>query len=382
MTVMTTAAAFASLAVLVHVAGFLILGYRLGASDRHRCRRVDELVTVVRTVRDIGPFEANTLGSTFDLNYPHLQILFCASHPGDPAVPLVLRLVEANPQLAARLLIGDDNVSTNAKLNNMVKGWREARASWVIFADSNLLLPPDYVQSILAAWEHDTGAVCAPPIGSQPQGLWAEVECAFLNGYQARWQYTAAAVGMGFAQGKTMLLHRDVIARGGDITALGAEPAEDAALTKLVRAQGLSVRLAEPRFTQPVGYRTLRQMLDRQTRWAQLRRATFASLYAAEMLGGMAVPLAVVMFAAHLVVWPPTVVGAAFVASWLFVEAVFTWAVGWHLSWRSPFAWLLRETLLPVVWIQGWLRQEYSWGGSTVVLGSRSVAGSETRATV
>ena len=63
-------------------------------------------------------------------------------------------------------------------------------------------MPADYIQRMFDAWQSDTGLVCAPPIGSLPQGLWAEVECAFLNTYQARWQYAADSTGFGFAQGR------------------------------------------------------------------------------------------------------------------------------------------------------------------------------------
>ncbi len=38
-----------------------------------------------------------------------------------------------------------------------------------------------------------------------PIGFWADLECAFLNGYQGRWQWTADSVGFDFTQGKSML---------------------------------------------------------------------------------------------------------------------------------------------------------------------------------
>ncbi len=332
----------------------------------------------MRTIRDLSPFEVRTLHSTFALTFPRLEILFCAASEDDAAVPLLRQLIDAHPHVKARLLIGEDVVSTNGKLNNMVKGWREASGAWVVFADSNLLLPPNYVERVLSAWTPDAGAVCAPPIGSKPRGLWAEVECAFLNGYQARWQYAADAAGFGFAQGKTMLLRRVIIERAGGITTLGCEPAEDAALTKIVRAQGLSVRLADPVFTQPLGHRTLQQVMDRQTRWAQLRRATFPSLYALEILSGMAAPLAAAVLAAPLFDFSSIEVGAALVVIWLALEAAFTWSSGWHLSCKSPLAWLLRELLLPIVWVRGWLHTSCQWGGRTVSLDG-PLAGSELK---
>ena len=79
-------------------------------------------------------------------------------------------------------------------------------------------------------------------------GVWAELECAFLNTYQARWQYVADALGFGFAQGKTMLWRRADLERAGGIETLAKEVAEDAASTKIVRDAGLKVRLVDRPF--------------------------------------------------------------------------------------------------------------------------------------
>ena len=139
------------------------------------------------------------------------EIVFCLASGDDPIAPLVRGAIAANPGRPARLLVGDDRISANPKLNNVVKGWKAARYDWVIIADSNVLMPGDYIQRLLARWSPDTGIVCAPPIGSRPETFAAEIECAFLNTYQARWQYAAESTGYGFAQGKTMLWRRDIL---------------------------------------------------------------------------------------------------------------------------------------------------------------------------
>ena len=127
----------------------------------------------------------------------------------------------------------------------MLKGWRAAAHDWIVIADSNVLMPPDYIQRLFASWRADTGLVASPPVGCMPHGFWAEIECAFLNTYQARWQYFADTLGFGFAQGKTMFWRRAVLEHAGGIRALAADPAEDAASTKIVRAAGLKVRLVD-----------------------------------------------------------------------------------------------------------------------------------------
>ena len=143
--------------------------------------------------------------STFELDYPQLEILLCCASAQDPVVPLAQRLIAEHPHVEARLLIGDDRVSENPKLNNVIKGWRTASHAWIVITDSNVLLPHDYIDRLFEAWTPGTGLVSAPPIGARPANLWAELECAFLNGYQARWQFAADSIGYGFAQGKAAM---------------------------------------------------------------------------------------------------------------------------------------------------------------------------------
>ena len=194
-------------------------------------------VTIVRPVCGVENFAEETLASAFRLDCPRYEILFCAAHSADDAIPLVRRLIAAHPEVPARLLVGNDHISNNPKLNNIVKGWHAARYPWIVMADSNVLMPRDYLGRLIRAWRAGTGLVSSPAVGCAPGNIWAEVECDFLNTYQARWQCFADSITLGFAQGKTMLWRQDILERGGGIGALAAEVAEDAAATKLQRSE-------------------------------------------------------------------------------------------------------------------------------------------------
>ncbi|MGB7077993.1 MAG: ceramide glucosyltransferase, partial [Xanthobacteraceae bacterium] len=74
-------------------------------------------VSLVRPLCGIDNYAADTLSSTFALDYPHYEILFCVASAKDAVVPLVKALMAENPSRAARLLVGDDRVSANPKLN-------------------------------------------------------------------------------------------------------------------------------------------------------------------------------------------------------------------------------------------------------------------------
>ncbi len=322
-------------AALVHFGGIALLIFRSWA-DRKRLPAVRPPITILRPACGIENNVEETLASAFAIDYPEYDIDFCVADANDPVIPLIRRLMEAHPEVPTRLLIGDDRISINPKLNNTVKGWYAARHDWIVMADSNVLTPPDYLDRLLDRWGPDTGLVCSPPVGIRPDGVGADLECAFLNTYEARWQLIADALGTAYAQGKTMFWRRDILDRAGGIEALAVEPAEDAASTKLIRAGGRRVRLVIHPFPQPLGPRQLRDVWNRQVRWARLRRSSFPAVYAPEAVSGGLLPLAGTATLAALGAIPVTWFVGAFVA-WYGAEMLLAKRFGWPLS---PESWL------------------------------------------
>ena len=263
----------------------------------------------------------------------------------------------------ARLLIGRDPISANPKLNNLVKGWRAVKTEWVVFVDSNVILPRDSVARLFARVDAETGMVCSPPIGSRPDGYAAQLECAFLNTYQARWQSTADACGHGFAQGKVMLFKRSLIDQAGGLPVLAKEPAEDAAATRVVRASGLSVRLVDRFFEQPLGHRSFTSVWQRQVRWARLRRASFPLYFATEIMTGIAVPMLATFGLCLALEQPIFPAILALVTVWYGLEAALAWLAGWP---SSPIYGVIRDLMLPAVWLQGWLSRDFTWQGHSM----------------
>jgi len=312
------------------------------------------------------------LRTSFELVYPRYELIFCVASIRDPATAVVQELMALFPQIRARLLFGDDHVSHNPKLNNCVKGWRAAQYDWIVFADSNVLIPPDYIQRLLGAWRFDTGLVCSPPLGSRPIGFWAGLECAFLNAYQVRAQYFVDTLGFGFAQGKTMLWRRPDLEAAGGIGALGADLAEDAASTKLVRAAGLRVRLTAPPFEQPLGWRSMTEVWRRQIRWARLRRSSFPLYFVPEILGGPLLPL---IAAGHVAAATGISIAgtvAALALTWYSAEIALVKAARWHLGPLYPLHALLRDLLLPVLWLDAWIGTDFVWRGQQMSIATNA----------
>jgi ceramide glucosyltransferase len=369
------ASAFCGIAIAVHLGSIAIAILRCRAPTPELAPPQDAPpITIIRPVCGIDNFVEATLRSTFALNYPNYEILFCAASARDPVIALVKSLIAEHPHIPAKLLVGDERISANPKLNNVLKGWRAAANDRIVMADSNVLLPRDYLQRLLATWRPDTGLVSAPPIGSHPHGFWAHIECAFLNTYQARWQYTADTIGLGFAQGKTLFYRRDDIEAVGGLRVLASEAAEDAASTKIMRASGRRVRLVDAPFQQPLGQRPRADVWNRQVRWARLRRDSFRAFYLLEATAGAALPLLTVVAIAAIGGYSVIAATAAFLALWYGAEMLLAAIAGWSLPMLYPLHAMLRDALLPILWIEGWRTGRFVWRGNTMNVNDGRVA--------
>jgi ceramide glucosyltransferase len=355
------AAALAGALMALHLASFAFAW-----SGARRARRISAPpdappVTVVRVLCGVEPTSERTLRETLTFDYPDLRPIFCVARADDPVVPLARRTMAAFPEAGARLLIGEDRVSANPKLNNMLKAWR-ADTALVLFLDSNLVAPPDYVARAVAALGEEAAA-SAPPIGVDPLTFAADVEAAFLNAHAARWQYAAHGAGLGFAQGKTLLIARGRLPLG-DLSALGREPAEDAALTRIARRARRRIALVPGPAAQSLGRRSFAEVWRRQLRWARLRRVSFPALYALELTCGALLPLVAAALAGALLGLPW--LAPAFAALWWGAEIAFARACGWPVS--AP-ALVARDLCLPLVWAAGWGGGAVTWRDATIPLG-------------
>ena len=146
------AAAFCILTTAIHLASTLaaIIRCRTPATPLPACHPAPA-VSLVRPICGMENHVEETLASAFALDYPRYEIVLCVASAQDPVVPLARRLIAAHPGVPARLLVGNEKISDNPKLNNIYKGWREAAHEWIVLADSNVLMPSDYIQRLLAA---------------------------------------------------------------------------------------------------------------------------------------------------------------------------------------------------------------------------------------
>lgn len=376
-TVVTEAAPLAAMlviALVLHFATAIVTGLRLrvgSASEIHGDRRRPP-VSLVIPVAGLQQSEIETALSAFDILYPNFELLFCAFEDDEPRLASLRLKMAASPHVKAKLLIGRAYMSANPKLDNIEKAWSSAQAEMIAMIDGNVAFPPDVLDRLLAVWDTSTGLSSSPPIGVKPVGLWAEVECAFLNTFQARWLLSADYVRGGFAHGKAMLLRRDLLVDRGGLRGLSFDLAEDSAATKIVRAAGLKVRMVDRPLEQPLGRRSVGQVWRRQLRWAQLRRRSFPFVFLCEGLATLAAPLLAGLGLASLVGWSFGWTLLSIAAAWYGVEAALALAVGWPWSPLSFVACVLRDGMALAIWPIALAKRRYDWRGNFIDLSDRT----------
>lgn len=117
----------------------------------------------------------------------------------------------------------------------------------------------------------------------------------------------------------------------------------------------------------------MRQVWDRQLRWARLRRATFPVYFVPEVLTGFAMPLAAAAFATPAIGVDAGVLVTTLIAVWYLPEALLNRLAHWPFTKWSPLAWLARDLLVPVVWVVAWLGNGFAWRGNAMNLSSAAI---------
>jgi ceramide glucosyltransferase len=88
-----------------------------------------------------------------------------------------------------------------------------------------------------------------------------------------------------------------------------------------------------------------------------------------EAFGGAVPPLTAAAIAAH---------GAGLVAAlataWYGLETLLVWAARWHFTPLFPLHALMRDLLLPALWIDAWIGTDFVWRGNPMSVAADGIA--------
>src|SRR5260370_3943836 len=134
-------------------------------------------VSVLKTVRglDFGSHENFT--SFCRQEYPEYEILFAVNDEGDPAVPVIRRIIAEFPERKIRLLVGAEHFGANRKVNKLARLAREAQNEVLALTDGDVRVGPGYLREVvLPLADRKVGAVTSFYRGIAEKNLGAELE--------------------------------------------------------------------------------------------------------------------------------------------------------------------------------------------------------------
>ncbi|MBL8665716.1 MAG: glycosyltransferase [Candidatus Odyssella sp.] len=331
-------------------------------------------VSIIVPTRETEPAFAARLAELASLDYPDYEIIV-ASERAEPNVERALAALP--PARAARVRVSVDGArhTFNPKVNVLVAAYRMAKYDLVLMTDDNVHSPPDRIDALLGHLGGGVGLVSAVAVAVKPEGIVAEIEAAFQNGYGARFLLAGDRIGRSVAMGKTLLFRRGDLDRAGGILAMAAGMAEDSVIRERLAAIGLATALAPAPALQPLGRRRFGVMFARQLRWMGARRWHTPFAFWTEPLQGALFSGIAAGLAAEWLLGGGFLAGtAATWCAWLALDLACTRALGWPLFARYPLAFALRELLLPALWAATLAKRSVAWRGNAVPLRPRIAA--------
>jgi ceramide glucosyltransferase len=138
-------------------------------------------VTVLKPICGLEKQLASNLRSACRLDYPEYQLVLSVQDAHDPALP-ILREIEREFGSRVTVVVTNHRVGANGKVNNLLGGLGRARHETLVFSDSDIVLPPDYLRAIVAPLDDPgVGAVCTLFKATRAKRWFERLELLSLN---------------------------------------------------------------------------------------------------------------------------------------------------------------------------------------------------------
>ncbi len=230
-------------------------------------------VSILKPVHGLDPHFVEAIESHARLDYPEYEILFGLSDPSDPALPFLEKLRASYPARPMRIIVASRQ-APNPKVGVLIELARHARHPVLVVNDSDIAVPRDYLQRLIAALEEPGAGLATCLYRGEGQGLAGRFEALAIATDFAPGVLVAPWLGVkDFALGATMALRAADLARAGGFESVEDYLADDYQLGRRISALGLRVVLAPLVVLTYLPNKGWRQAWQHQVRWARTIRS-------------------------------------------------------------------------------------------------------------
>jgi ceramide glucosyltransferase len=232
-------------------------------------------VSVLKPLCGAEPHLYDNLRSFFAQAHPAFQLVFGVREADDPAIAVVRRLQAEFPAVDAALVVDPRVHGANLKVSNLINLLPAARHDWLVLADSDIGVAPDYLEHVSAPLaEADVGVVTCLYRGIPRSGFWSRLGALFIDDWFAPSVQVSNAFGSTrFAFGSTIALRRETLQAAGSFESLRDVLADDFWLGEFTRRRGLRTVLSHVVVTTDVIEKSLAQLWRHELRWLRTTRA-------------------------------------------------------------------------------------------------------------
>jgi ceramide glucosyltransferase len=340
-------------------------------------------VSVLKPVRGVDFGSHENFASFCRQEYPDYEILFAVNDDGDPAVPLIRRVIAEFPERKIRLLVGAEHLGANRKVNKLARLAREAQHEVLVLTDGDVRVGPNFLREAVAPLaDRKIGAVTSFYRGIAEKNLCAEIEAVgassdfFAGVLMAGW-----TEGISFALGASIATTREWLSKMGGFEAIADYLADDYELGNRIAKAGGEIVLSHEAVWTMYPAQTLRSFWDHQVRWARTVRLCRPLSYV-----GLLLTQGLPWVALAALVAPAKWIAGVYLLAYAILRFAMGWTVGiWGVRdevlrrkiWLVPF----RDAIHFVVWFASFGSNHIRWANLDYAIREGqmvSLAGSES----
>ncbi|KAF9015543.1 glycosyltransferase family 21 protein [Cyathus striatus] len=361
-------------------------------------------VSILRPLKGLDTNLYENLESTFNQEYANYEILFSVADEDDQALPIVRELITKYPNVNARIIIGEEIVGVNPKVNNLIRSYRAASNDILWVLDSNIVVDQGTLARSVALLEGPSPSAVSRPrkrvalVHHVPfafineSQLGSRIEEAFLNTTHAKMYIGINTVAIdSCVVGKSNLYRRSDVERvNGSLKPRrddlnGSEPLHDTGLHAFGRFLAEDNMIAGALWHEldlrhdlscdvaknVVGNMTLSDYISRRIRWIRVRKhmvlvPTLIEPFTESILLSMILATSL----QYLITAPILIVSVVHFGLWLFIDLDVYASLAGHPLPKSVApqflgAWLARELLAFPIWLVAIVGDEVTWRGQS-----------------
>jgi ceramide glucosyltransferase len=327
-------------------------------------------VTILKPVHGLEKNQRENLRSTCLQDYPEFQVVFSVQDPNDEAIPLLREIQSEFGTDRVTVAIENCCSGTNGKINNMIGGLHHARHDVLVISDSDILLKPDYLKTIVAPLNDlDVGCVCTLYKAARAHSWFEKMELLTLNAdFMANVLFAHVSGASRFCLGASAALHRSILEKIGGLEALSDYLVEDYEMGKRIWKLGKKVAIIPYFVDTIVDLQSPAQWWNHQIYWDQNTRAARPLAFFATVLI-RSVPFALLYAAVRMLdplgLW---VLTGVFFLRIITAAVILNWGLHDREGLRNLGLLLFRDIASLATWLLAFTKRTTIWRGTSFVL--------------